>query len=94
MSAAKLQDILGPLASRMDLRKIDLSKIECARNFFAKITSDQIKYEVGDSFAKLPEVGCIAADRPHPPNIDAETLSLTPRNANVMPFFCGRTPKD
>jgi type III restriction enzyme len=37
----------------MDLRKIEASKIDCARKFFAKITSDQVKYEVVDSYAKL-----------------------------------------
>ena len=39
--------------SSMDLRKIEASKIDCARKFFAKITSDQVKYEVVDSYAKL-----------------------------------------
>lgn len=33
--------------SPMDSRKIEESKIECARRFFAKITSDQVKYDVG-----------------------------------------------
>jgi type III restriction enzyme len=45
----------GSLSS-MDLRKIEESKIECARRFFAKITSDQVKYEVVDSYAKLMEL--------------------------------------
>ena len=40
----------------MDLRKIEGSKIECARRFFAKITSDQVKYDVVDSYAKLMEL--------------------------------------
>jgi len=39
--------------SSMDLRKIEESKIECARKFFAKITSDQVKYDVVDSYGKL-----------------------------------------
>jgi type III restriction enzyme len=39
--------------SSMDLRKIEQSKIECARKFFAKITSDQVKYDVVDGYAKL-----------------------------------------
>ena len=45
----------GSLSS-MDLRKIEDSKIECARRFFAKITSDQVKYDVVDSYAKLMEL--------------------------------------
>ena len=42
--------------SSMDLRKIEESKIECARKFFAKITSDQVKYDVVDSYGKLMEL--------------------------------------
>jgi len=42
--------------SSMELRKIEESKIECARKFFAKITSDQVKYDVVDSYAKLMEL--------------------------------------
>jgi len=42
--------------STMDLRKIEESKIECARRFFAKITTDQVKYDVVDSYAKLMEL--------------------------------------
>jgi type III restriction enzyme len=45
----------GSLSS-MDLRKIEDSKIECARRFFAKITSDQVKYDVVNSYAKLMEL--------------------------------------
>jgi type III restriction enzyme len=45
----------GSLSS-MDLRKIEESKIECARRFFAKFTSDQVKYDVVDSYAKLMEL--------------------------------------
>lgn len=45
----------GSLSS-LDLRKIEESKIECARRFFAKITSDQVKYAVVDSYAKLMEL--------------------------------------
>jgi type III restriction enzyme len=44
----------GSLSS-MDLRKIEESKIECARKFFAKITSDQVKYDIADSYGKLME---------------------------------------
>ena len=39
--------------SSMDLRKIEEVKIECARKFFAKITSDQVKYDVVNSYEKL-----------------------------------------
>ncbi len=42
--------------SSMDLRKIEESKIECARRFFAKITSDQVKYDVVDGYGKLMEL--------------------------------------
>ena len=39
--------------SSMDLRKIEESKIECARKFFAKMTSDQVKYDVVDGYGTL-----------------------------------------
>lgn len=39
--------------SSLDLRAIEKSKIECARKFFAKITSDQVRYDVVDSYGKL-----------------------------------------
>lgn len=39
--------------SSMDLRKIEESKIECARKFFSKITSDEVKYDVVDGYGKL-----------------------------------------
>lgn len=42
--------------SSMDFRKIEDYKIDCARKFFAKITSDQVKYEVVDSYSKLMEL--------------------------------------
>ena len=42
--------------SSMDLRKIEESKIECARKFFAKITSEQVKYDVVDGYGKLMEL--------------------------------------
>ena len=42
--------------SSMDLRKIEESKIECARKFFAKITSKQVKYDVVDGYGKLMEL--------------------------------------
>lgn len=42
--------------SSMDLRKIEECKIDCARKFFTKITSDQVKYDVVDSYGKLMEL--------------------------------------
>jgi len=39
--------------STMQLREIEKSKIDCARKFFKIITSDQVKYDVVDSYAKL-----------------------------------------
>jgi len=42
--------------STMTLRKIEECKIDCARKFFTKITSDQVKYDVVDSYAKLMEL--------------------------------------
>ena len=42
--------------SSMDLRKIEECKINCARKFFAKITSEQVKYDVVDSYGKLMEL--------------------------------------
>jgi type III restriction enzyme len=38
--------------SSMEMRDIKRSKIKCARKFFAKITSDQLKYEVIHSCSK------------------------------------------
>ena len=45
----------GSLSS-MDLRKIEECKIDCARKFFARITSSQVKYDVVDSYGKLMEL--------------------------------------
>jgi len=45
----------GSLSS-LDLREIEESKVKCARKFFAKITSDQVKYDVVDSYGKLMEL--------------------------------------
>lgn len=45
----------GSLSS-LDLRRIEEFKIECARKFFAKITSAQVKYDVVDSYSKLMEL--------------------------------------
>lgn len=42
--------------SSMDLRKFEECKIDCARKFFAKITSEQVKYDVVDSYGKLMEL--------------------------------------
>ncbi len=42
--------------SSMELRKIEESKIDCARKFFAGITSEQVKYDVVDSYGKLMEL--------------------------------------
>lgn len=42
--------------SSMELRKIEECKMDCARKFFAKITSDQVKYDVVNSYAKLMEL--------------------------------------
>jgi type III restriction enzyme len=42
--------------SSMELRKIEECKIDCARKFFAKITSEQVKYEVVDNYSKLMEL--------------------------------------
>ena len=39
--------------SSLELREIEKSKIKCARKFFAKITSDEVKYDVIDSYDKL-----------------------------------------
>ncbi len=45
----------GSLSS-MQLREIEKSKIDCARKFFKTITSDQVKYDVVDSYAKLMQL--------------------------------------
>jgi type III restriction enzyme len=42
--------------SSMEFRKIEETKIKCAQKFFAKITSDQVKYAVVDSYSKLMEL--------------------------------------
>lgn len=42
--------------STLDLRAIEKSKIDCARKFFARITADQVKYDVVDSYAKLMDL--------------------------------------
>ena len=42
--------------SSMELRRIEDCEIDCARKFFTKITSDQVKYDVLDSYSKLMEL--------------------------------------
>ena len=42
--------------SSIELRKIEECKIDCARKFFTKITSDQVKYDVVNSYSKLMEL--------------------------------------
>ncbi|HUL00952.1 MAG TPA: DEAD/DEAH box helicase family protein [Nitrospirota bacterium] len=42
--------------STMQLRKIEESKIDCARKFFAGITTDQVKYDVVTDYAKLMDI--------------------------------------
>jgi len=39
--------------SSMELRKIEQCRIDCARKFFGKMTSEQVKYGVVDSYGKL-----------------------------------------
>ena len=45
----------GSLSS-MQLREVEKSKIDCARKFFKNITSDQVKYDVVDSYGKLMQL--------------------------------------
>lgn len=40
----------------MELREIEQCKIKCAKKFFSKITSEQVKYGVVDSYGKLMEL--------------------------------------
>ena len=42
--------------SKLDLRPIEESKINCARKFFAKISDDQVKYDMVNSYEKLIQV--------------------------------------
>lgn len=42
--------------SSLELREMEASKIQCARKFFAKITSDEVKYDVIDGYDKLMEL--------------------------------------
>ncbi len=42
--------------STLELREIEKCKINCARKFFSKITSEQVKYDVVDGYEKLMEL--------------------------------------
>ena len=42
--------------SSLELREIEKARIECAKKFFARISSDQVKYDVVDSYEKLMEL--------------------------------------
>lgn len=42
--------------SSLEFRKIEDAKLQCARRFFAKITSNRVKYDVVDSYGKLMEL--------------------------------------
>jgi type III restriction enzyme len=42
--------------SSMELREIEQCKIKCAKKFFSKITSEQVKYDVIDNYGKLMEL--------------------------------------
>jgi len=42
--------------SSVELREIEKSKIKCARKFFHKITSDNVKYEMVDGFETLMKI--------------------------------------
>ncbi len=42
--------------STMDLKKIEQGKIDCARKFFAKITSETVRYEVVKDYGTLMEL--------------------------------------
>ncbi|MCH1640882.1 DEAD/DEAH box helicase family protein [Paenibacillus timonensis] len=40
----------------MELREVEKAKIECARRHFAKLNSDQLKYDVVNSYERLMEI--------------------------------------
>ncbi|WP_313088939.1 DEAD/DEAH box helicase family protein [Pseudomonas sp.] len=42
--------------SSLELRDIEKSKIACARKFFAKVTSEQVKYQVVDGYGALMDL--------------------------------------
>ena len=39
--------------SSLELREIEKARIDCAKKFFAKISSDQVKYDMVNSYEKL-----------------------------------------
>ncbi len=45
------------LHSEMELRKIEECKMDCARKFFSKITSDQVKYDARKQLREVYRVG-------------------------------------
>jgi type III restriction enzyme len=42
--------------SSLELREIEKARINCARKFFARITSDEVRYDVVNSYEKLMEL--------------------------------------
>ena len=42
--------------SSLELREIEKARISCARKFFARITSSEVKYDVVNSYGKLMEL--------------------------------------
>jgi type III restriction enzyme len=44
------------IMSSLELRHLEDCKIQCARKFFAKISSEQVRYEVVDNYTKLMEL--------------------------------------
>ena len=42
--------------SSLELREIEKARISCAKKFFAKISSDQVKYDMVNSYEKLMQV--------------------------------------
>lgn len=42
--------------SSLQLKEIENVKIKCAKKFFKKITSDQVKYDVVNSYEKLMQI--------------------------------------
>lgn len=59
--------------SSLQLRKVEETKIECARRFFdeinSKINPDNVKYDVVDSYSKLMEIVGVKVKSPTVPNI-------------------------
>lgn len=57
MMSAGSQAAVGDEATILvEHRKIEECKMDCARKFFSKITSDQVKYDIVNSYAKLMEL--------------------------------------